>query len=92
MVSFFLLVEFLLTPHSFLIPFFLLVDDSTINVTVLYCKCGGDSWKSQITKWGHFKDSKWPRHKIETFRGARDIFGPLNGHKRQRGAILEPKK
>jgi hypothetical protein len=28
---------------------------------------------------GQFKDSKWSRHKIETFRGARDFFGPLNG-------------
>ena len=33
----------------------------------------------QITKWGRFKDSKWSRHKIETFRGAQDFFGPLNG-------------
>jgi hypothetical protein len=24
-------------------------------------------------------DSKWSRHKIKTFRGARDFFGPLNG-------------
>jgi hypothetical protein len=23
----------------------------------------------KITEWGHFKDSKWSRHKIETFRG-----------------------
>ncbi len=23
-----------------------------------------------------FKDSKWSRHKIETFRGAQDFFGP----------------
>jgi hypothetical protein len=27
----------------------------------------------------HFKDSKWSGYKIETFRGARDFFGPLNG-------------
>ena len=33
----------------------------------------------QIIKWGQFKDSKWSRHQIETFRGARDFFGPLNG-------------
>jgi hypothetical protein len=32
----------------------------------------------KITKWGNFKDSKWSRHKIKTFRGARDFFGPLN--------------
>jgi len=25
------------------------------------------------------KDSKWSRHKIQTLRGARDFFGPLNG-------------
>ncbi len=31
-----------------------------------------------ITKWGQLKDSKLSRHKIETFRGARDFFGPLN--------------
>ncbi len=29
---------------------------------------------------GHFKDFKRvPVHKIETFRGAWDFFGPLNG-------------
>jgi hypothetical protein len=32
----------------------------------------------QITKWGQFKDSKWSRHKIETFREARDFFGSFN--------------
>jgi len=32
-----------------------------------------------MTTWGLFKDSKWSWHKIETFRGARDFFGPLNG-------------
>ena len=30
----------------------------------------------KITKWGHFKDSKWYRHKIVTFRGALNFFGP----------------
>jgi len=33
----------------------------------------------KITKWGHFKGSKWSWHKIKTLRGARDFFGPLNG-------------
>jgi hypothetical protein len=28
--------------------------------------------------YDHFKDSKWSWHKIETFRGARDFYGPLN--------------
>ena len=47
----------------------------------LCCKCGGifANQPLKITKWGHFKDSKWSQHKIETFRGARDFFGPLNG-------------
>ncbi len=42
-------------------------------------KFGGTLWNQplKITKWGHFKDSKWSRHKIETFRGAWDCFGPL---------------
>ena len=30
--------------------------------------------------------------KIETFRGGQDFLGPLNGHERQRVAILGPKK
>ena len=30
--------------------------------------------------------------KIETFRGGQDFFGPLNGHKQQRVAILGQKK
>ena len=29
--------------------------------------------------------------KIKTFRGGRDFLGPLNGHERQRVAILAPK-
>ncbi len=33
----------------------------------------------KITKWNHFKDAKWSRHKIETFSGPQDFFGPLNG-------------
>ena len=28
---------------------------------------------------GLFEDSKWSQHKIETFRGARNFFGPLHG-------------
>ena len=36
------------------------------------CKCGGIVGNQPLksTKWGHFKDPKWFRHKIETFRGA----------------------
>jgi len=30
-------------------------------------------------KLGPIKDSKRSGHKIDTFRGGRDIFGPLNG-------------
>ena len=37
-------------------------------------------------------ESKWTRHKIENFRGAKDFFGPLNGTRRQPSAILGPKK
>jgi hypothetical protein len=50
-----------------------------INVSVL--KIWRDIMKStlKITKRGNFKDSKWSRHKIKTFRGARDFLGPLNG-------------
>ncbi len=46
----------------------------------LCCICDGTLWNQalKITKWGYFKDSKWSQHKIETFRGAREIFGPLN--------------
>jgi hypothetical protein len=46
-----------------------------------FCKCGVVllNLPCQITKWSQFKDSKWSRHKIETFRGARFFFGPLNG-------------
>ena len=45
------------------------------------CKCGVvlSNQPCQITKWGQFKDSKWSWHKIETFWGAQDFFGPLNG-------------
>ncbi len=35
--------------------------------------------KSTLENRDHFKDSKWSRHKIETFRGVREFFGPLNG-------------
>ena len=58
------------------------------------CKCGGmfGNQPLKITKWGHFKDFKWSRHKSETFSGAGDFFGPLDGHERQQGAILGPKK
>ena len=47
----------------------------------LCCKCGGALWNQplKITKCGHFKDSKWSRQKIETFRGARDFLALLNG-------------
>ena len=45
----------------------------------------------KTTKWGHFTESKWSQHKNETFRGARDFFGPLNIHKLQQGAILGQK-
>ena len=36
----------------------------------LCCEFGGILWNQplKITKWGHFKDSKWSRHKMETFR------------------------
>ncbi len=39
------------------------------------CKCGVVLWNLpyQITKWGQFKDSKWSRHKIETFWGAKKV-------------------
>ncbi len=49
----------------------------TITVMFLCCKCGGTLWNHplKITKWGHFKDSKWSRHKVETFGGALDFFG-----------------
>ena len=30
-------------------------------------------------------------HENRDFSGGKDFFGPLNGHKRQRGAILRPK-
>jgi hypothetical protein len=45
------------------------------------CKCGVVLWilPCQITKCGQFKVSKWSRHKILTFWGAQDFFGPLNG-------------
>jgi hypothetical protein len=39
----------------------------------------------KITKWGHFKDSKWSHHKIETFREAQDFFRPLNGRSDREG-------
>jgi hypothetical protein len=42
----------------------------------------------KIIKWGHFKDSKWVPHKIETFRGARDFFGPFNGTSDSEGHSL----
>ena len=60
----------------------------------LCCKCGGifGNQPLKITKWGHFKDSKWSWHKIETFLGARDFFGPIKWHERQRGPFLGPKK
>jgi len=47
----------------------------------LCCKWGGKLLNRplKINKWGHFKYSKWSRQKIETFRGAQDFFGPLNG-------------
>ena len=61
------------------------------------CKCGGKLWNQplKITKWGQIKDSKWSWHKIETFRGARDIFGPKveGSFKSQdflQGTILNP--
>jgi len=52
-----------------------------IVIMQLRFKCGGKWWNQplKITKWGHFKDSTWSRHKIETFGGDRDFFGPLNG-------------
>ena len=39
----------------------------------LCCKCGSVLCilPCQIIKWVQFKDSKWSRHKIETFRGAK---------------------
>ena len=48
----------------------------------MWCKCGGmfGNQPLKITKWGHFKDSKWSRHKIETFWGAQDFFGPIKWH------------
>ena len=51
------------------------------------CKCGVvlSNQPYQITKWGQLKDSKWSRHKIETFRGARDFFGPINGTSNSKG-------
>ena len=51
----------------------------TINATVLSMWNGVWNQPCQITKWGQFKASKWSRQKIETFRGAQDFFGPLNG-------------
>ncbi len=45
----------------------------------------------EITKWGHLNDSKWSRHKIETFRGDQDFFGPFNGT-RDREGHLGPKE
>ena len=41
---------------------------------------------------GPFKDSKWSRHKIEAFWGAREFFGPIKWHERQQGPFLGPKK
>jgi len=54
--------------------------------------CGGKLWNQplKITKWGHFEDSKWSRHKIKTLKGARDFFGPLKWH--QQGPFWGPKK
>ena len=59
----------------------------------LCCKCGGALLNQplKITKWGHFKDSKWSRHKIKTFRGALDFFGPLNVTSNSEG-LFWPKK
>ncbi len=57
------------------------------------CKCGGVLWilPCQIIKWVQFKDSKWSRHKIETFfLGARDFFGPLNGTSDSKGHGWHP--
>jgi len=39
----------------------------TINAPVLYIWWGIMKSTLEITKWGHLKDSKWSRHKIETF-------------------------
>jgi hypothetical protein len=39
---------------------------------------------SKIIKWGHFKDSKWSRHKIQTFRGARATARAILGPKKLR--------
>ena len=60
----------------------------------LCCKCGGALCNQplKITKWGHFKDSYWYRHKIKTFRSARDFFGPIKWHERQQGPFCGPKK
>ena len=41
-----------------------------IKIPMSLCwKCGWmfGNKPLKITKWGHFKDSKWSRHKIETF-------------------------
>ena len=53
----------------------------------LCCKWGGKLGNQplKITKWGHFKDSKWSRPKIEIFRRARDFFGRLNGTRDSEG-------
>ena len=60
----------------------------------MWRKCGVvlSNLPCQITKWGQFKDSKWSRHKIETFWGAREIFGHFKWHEWQRGPFWGQKR
>ena len=52
--------------------------------------CEIDPTKSQNGAGSRFQNG--PLQKIETFRGAQDFLGPLNGTRRQTSAILGPKK
>jgi hypothetical protein len=65
----------------------------TINAPVLYIWWGIMKSTLEITKWGHLKDSKWSRHKIETFwgaHGAKTVEGPSKSQDFVQGTILNP--
>ena len=60
----------------------------------LCCKCGGmfGNQPLKITKWVHFKDSKWSRHKIRLFEVPKTFLALLNGTSCQASAIFRAKK